>query len=392
MSEWKEYVLETVIDKFVDYRGKTPKKTLSGIPLITAKIVKEGRLLEPFEFIAEEDYEGWMTRGFPKVNDIVLTTEAPLGEVALIKDSGVALAQRIITLQTKKDICDSIFLKYYLQSAEGQSILQSRASGSTVEGIKASELKKIEVLLPSLPEQTAIASILSSLDDKIDLLHRQNQTLEKMAETLFRQWFVEEAREDWEEQLALDELIESVSITHKFPDKEVVFLNTSDIYMGIVTEHNSTSVRELPGQAKKSIQRDDILLSEIRPANGRWAYIDFNAENYVVSTKLMVLRSKGKISQAFIYFYLTNPLTVEWLQMIAESRSGTFPQITFEQVRTLKVSFPSEKILVDAISWCEITLQKIMSNQSQIRTLRKLRDNLLPKLMSGEVRVTFQEV
>jgi type I restriction enzyme, S subunit len=207
MSDWKDYVLEDVIDKFIDYRGKTPKKTTSGIPLVTAKIVKNGRLLEPNEYIAEEDYESWMTRGYPEINDVILTSEAPLGEVALIKNKRIALAQRIITLQTKKNICDSVFLKYYFQSNEGQASLQSRASGSTVEGIKAAELKKLEISLPPLHEQTAIASILSSLDDKLDLLHRQNTILEKMAETLFRQWFVEEAKEEWEE-VELGQLIE----------------------------------------------------------------------------------------------------------------------------------------------------------------------------------------
>ena len=100
MSKWKKYKLRDVIDTFIDYRGKTPVKTLSGVPLITAKVVKDGRLIECNEFIAESDYKKWMTRGFPQKNDIVLTTEAPLGQVALIKETKVALAQRIITLQT----------------------------------------------------------------------------------------------------------------------------------------------------------------------------------------------------------------------------------------------------------------------------------------------------
>src|SRR5438067_1337144 len=98
MGEWKEYKLSQVIDKFIDYRGKTPTKTISGIPLITAKIVKNGKILEPNEFIAPRDYDLWMTRGLPEIDDVVLTTEAPLGEVALLKDKNVALAQRIITL------------------------------------------------------------------------------------------------------------------------------------------------------------------------------------------------------------------------------------------------------------------------------------------------------
>lgn len=99
MSEWREYLLEDVIEKFIDYRGKTPKKTVAGIPLVTAKVVKAGKILPPNEFIAPEDYDSWMTRGLPEIDDVVLTTEAPLGEVALIKDKNVALAQRIITLR-----------------------------------------------------------------------------------------------------------------------------------------------------------------------------------------------------------------------------------------------------------------------------------------------------
>ena len=120
MSEWKEHVLEDVIDRFIDYRGKTPKKTDVGIPMVTAKIVKAGRILEPNEFIAEEDYDAWMTRGLPEIDDVVLTTEAPLGEVALIKDKKIALAQRIITLRGNKSYLHNPFLKYYLQSATGQ--------------------------------------------------------------------------------------------------------------------------------------------------------------------------------------------------------------------------------------------------------------------------------
>ena len=210
MSEWKEYLLENIIDKFIDYRGKTPTKTESGIPLITAKIVKNGKILEPNEFIAPEDYNSWMTRGLPEIDDIVLTTEAPLGEIALLKNKNVALAQRIIILRGKKDFVYNPFLKYYFQCAVGQFELHSRASGTTVFGIKAEVLRQVPVFLPPLPEQRAIASVLSSLDDKIDLLHRQNKTLEAMAETLFRKWFVEEAKEDWVE-VELGKVVETTS-------------------------------------------------------------------------------------------------------------------------------------------------------------------------------------
>jgi type I restriction enzyme S subunit len=115
--------------------------------------------------------------------------------------------------------------------------------------------------------------------------------------------------------------------------------------------------------------------------------VDFDAKNYVVSTKLMVLRSKGKLKQSFIYFYLINSKTIEWLQTLAEARSGTFPQITFDQLKFLKVNVPSKEILESVSELSEVWLHKIQFNQNQIRTLEKLRDNLLPKLMSGEIRM-----
>src|SRR5690554_5196953 len=145
MEGWKEYLLSDVIEKFIDYRGKTPTKIDSGIPLITAKIVKNGRINEPNEFISFEDYKNWMTRGFPKKNDILLTTEAPLGELAIISDVNIALAQRIITLRCDKQLSHYRFIKYLFESDYGQHLLYSRATGTTVLGIKAAELKKIKL-------------------------------------------------------------------------------------------------------------------------------------------------------------------------------------------------------------------------------------------------------
>jgi type I restriction enzyme, S subunit len=192
MTPWKKYKLKDVIEQFIDYRGKTPKKVSSGVPLITAKIIKNGRINEPNEFIANESYHEWMRRGFPEVGDIILTTEAPLGEVAQLNTKQkVALAQRIITLRGKKNLLDNTYLKYSLLDKKMQSRLHARASGSTVSGIKSSELRIVEIDLPPLPEQRRIAEILSSLDDKIELNLEMNKTLEQMAMLLYKRWFVD---------------------------------------------------------------------------------------------------------------------------------------------------------------------------------------------------------
>ena len=146
MSKWEEYQLDEVIEKFIDYRGKTPNKVTSGIPLITAKVIKDGTILPPDEFIEPDEYLSWMTRGLPKINDVLLTTEAPLVEVALVQNENIALAQRIILLRGKSNFVDNRFLFYSLQTGLMQHRLSACASGSTVQGIKSAELKK--VLIP----------------------------------------------------------------------------------------------------------------------------------------------------------------------------------------------------------------------------------------------------
>ena len=153
-THWQLLPLAEALDALIDYRGKTPKKTDTGIPLITAKIVKNGKILPVSEFIAEEDYDEWMVRGLPQVGDVVVTTEAPLGEVAQLEDCNVALAQRIVTLRGAKEILESDYLRYVMQGPYVQGQLEARASGSTVKGIKQSELRKILLPIPPKQEQT----------------------------------------------------------------------------------------------------------------------------------------------------------------------------------------------------------------------------------------------
>ena len=190
-SEWQELTLEQSMAALIDYRGKTPRKVPRGVPLITAKVVKTGRIETPNEFIAEEDYDEWMRRGLPQRGDVVLTTEAPLGEVAQLEDARVALAQRLVCLRGRPGLLDNDFLKFLMQSTSVQEQLHARASGTTVLGIKQSELRKIVLSLPPLQEQRAIAHILGTLDDKIELNRRISETLETIARALFHSWFVD---------------------------------------------------------------------------------------------------------------------------------------------------------------------------------------------------------
>ncbi len=168
--EWDVGPLESSLERIIDYRGKTPEKTEIGVTLITARNVRLGFLdPEPREFIHETAFDSWMTRGIPKRGDILFTMEAPLGNVAQIEtDERLAFAQRLVIMQTAQGV-SSAFLKCLLLSEGFRKKLFALGSGSTVEGIQQSTLRRIPIALPtSLNEQDLIARRLSEVERRID--------------------------------------------------------------------------------------------------------------------------------------------------------------------------------------------------------------------------------
>jgi type I restriction enzyme S subunit len=164
--------------KFIDYRGRTPNKTEEGIPLITAKNIRNGFIdRNPREFIAVDAYDDWMTRGFPKVGDVLFTTEAPLGNVAVINiEEKFALAQRAICFQFYETFV-GMYVSYFLRSPQFQQILNGSSTGTTVKGIKAAILKKLDINIPPLPEQKRIVEKLDSLLVQVDTIQQRLNNL-----------------------------------------------------------------------------------------------------------------------------------------------------------------------------------------------------------------------
>ncbi|OQK32285.1 restriction endonuclease subunit S [Vibrio parahaemolyticus] len=174
-EHWVVAGFKKYLASIVDYRGKTPNKVESGRFLVTARNIKKGRInyLSSAEYVSEADYAQVMSRGVPNIGDVLFTTEAPLGEVAQVDNSDIALAQRVIKFCGQSGVLDNTYLKYFIMSDSFQDSLMTYASGSTALGIKAERLVYLRQLLPPLSEQTQIVTHIEAVTTKIDLLEQK---------------------------------------------------------------------------------------------------------------------------------------------------------------------------------------------------------------------------
>jgi type I restriction enzyme S subunit len=162
--------------------------------------------------------------------------------------------------------------------------------------------------------------------------------------------------------MRLGDVCESVSQTFRKQQDKVILINTSDVLDGKVTNHEYVLNENLRGQFKKSFRRNDILYSEIRPKNRRFAYVDFDASDYIASTKLMVIRANDKVLPQFLFQVLKSDEIIEQLQLLAETRSGTFPQITFSELAALDVCIPSITEQQEIATTLTVMDDKIVNN------------------------------
>ena len=280
------------------------------------------------------------------------------------------------------------YLYYLLKNLD----LNQFAEGSSHPLLTQKLLNSIETKTALNPnEQKSIASVLSSLDDKIDLLHRQNKTLESMAETLFRQWFIEEAQDEWPEK-SLNQYVElnKSSISKKYDFKEIQYLDTGSLTKGKISELQTMLLSEAPSRAKRLVNEFDIIISTVRPDQCHYGICIDPPSNLVVSTGFCVISGKS-ISPFFIYYLLTSEDMTEYLHSIAEGSTSTYPSLKPEDIGNVLFLYPGEEKLKNFHKLVGSYWNKIHNNYKKIQTLETLRDTLLPKLMSGEVRVQYAE-
>ena len=336
-----------------------------------------------------------------KHNSIIISTVRPNQlHYGIIKSQpeNFLVSTGFAVIDVMDDTLDADYLYYVLTQKEIVAHLHAIAEQSTsaYPAIKPSDIQDLEILIPDLKTQKKIASLLISIDSRISINTKINENLEQQAQAIFKSWFVDfepfggAMPDDWK-ILSLGELCDSISKKHTFNKDELIFLNTGDVENGMILHNNYSEVSQMPGQAKKSIAINDILYSEIRPINKHFAYVNFVADDYVVSTKLMVLRAK-RINPRRLYQFLTMPDTLIELQIEAESRSGTFPQIRFDNIQQLEMIVASEQVEKEYSERLNAIYSMIDSNNEENNRLSALRDTLLPKLMNGEIDVSAVKI
>ena len=383
VMKYNKILMEEALEVIIDYRGKTPKKSESGVQTLSAKSVKNNYIdYSKCYFISKEEYNKFMVRGLPQKGDILLTTEAPLGLVAKLDRDNVAIAQRLLTLRGKKGVLDNDYLLYNLQSPKGQYSLKARESGTTVTGIKQAEFRKIELYLPDYEIQLKIGRILNSLNDKIELNNKINKNLEQQAQAVFKSWFVD--FEPFGGIMPSDWRIGSI-------EEIVEFHNSKRIPLSSAERNKRKKIYPYYGATSLMDYVDSYLFEGIYLLLGEdgtvidkkgYPILQYIYGKFWVNNHAHIITGKLGFSVEMLYllFSLTNVKSIV---------TGAVQQkISQQNLKKISVIIPTINILKLFDNIIQPIFAQIRNIQNENILLKQIKDTLLPKLMSGEIDIS----
>ena len=388
MSEWEIQELGFLLKDKGYIRGpfgsslKRGEMVEQGIPVYEQKnAIYDAR---EFRFFVTAEKFKELKRFQVQTNDLIISCSGTVGKISIIQkeDPKGIISQALLILRPDIEKITLRFLYYFLTSKHGFNLITQVSHGSVQINIAARKIvETIPVPTPPLPEQKAIAEVLSSLDDKIDLLHRQNKTLEQMAETLFRQWFVEEAGEDWREGVLPDEFDFLMGQSPKgstFNEDKIgmpMFQGNADFGFRFPSERVYTT------EPKRLAQPLDTLISVRAPVGAQ----NMAEKECCIGRGVAAFRYKNN-HDYYTYTYFKLESLMEEIKKFNDE--GTvFGSISKGDFQQMEIVIPPEDLVSEFESEVKPINDKVIKNCGQIRTLESLRDTLLPKLMSGEVRI-----
>lgn len=402
MSEWKEtdigilpsnwdveLIGNLIKDKGIAVGVMYPGNyTFEGVPLIRAGDVRNNKIDDNINYRISNDVNLTYKRTILEGGELLVVLVGSPGISAVVpknkKGWNVARAIGVLKL---KDESDGQYLSYALRHPNVQHNLLASCNTSVQPTLNLKELKEIAIPWPTQSTRNFIAEVLSSLDDKIDLLHRQNKTLEGLAEVVFREWFVVRADDGWETVKIGDVAkINLKTVSKNYPFDEIEYLDTGSITEGKISGFQTFKLADAPSRAQRIVEDDDIVYSLVRPIHRHYGIIHDAKSNTVASTGFCVITC-DKVSPYFVYVLLTLKETVEFFDMIAEGSTSAYPSLKPSDIGDFEFQIPPNDKLSEFANIANDAWNKINTNTQQIRTLTQTRDGLLPRLMSGEVRV-----
>lgn len=360
-----------------------------GIPIIRAQNISGGKVLLNGIKKIDAKIESQYARTRLKGDELLITVVGSLGDCVITDKSlkGFNVA-RAVAVARFKDVEDRAWLKYCFQYGPIKAEIGNVANTTVQPTLNLKELRQIPFPVPSPLEKNAIVAVLSSLDDKIDLLHRQNATLEALAETLFRQWFVEEAKEEWEDG-AISDIID-FNPTYRLRKGELAtYLEMSNVSS---STFNPSGWYKREFNSGTKFKNGDTLLARITPCleNGKTAYVSFLEEDEIGwgSTEYIIMRMKPQFHPFLSYVIARNS---DFRDFAISSMSGSSgrQRVQTDMLAGYDIKIPDKVTIQKMNEQLESISSKLIANAPQIETLSALRDTLLPKLMSGEVRVAY---
>ena len=438
--------IEEITSEIIDKRGVTVKKlggdfVENGHRVISAKLIKNSKIdLNAGEerFVNKEIYKKWMSSKLMQ-GDVILTSEAPLGKVAYVQeDLDWCLGQRLFCLRPNTEILDGRYLFYSLKTRKVQADLESRGTGTTVLGIKQSELLKVQIPVQDIEVQKRISALLGRLDNKIELNQKMNETLEEIAKTLFKSWFIDfdpvrakaEGRPtglskeisdlfpDSFEDSELSEIPKGWTVTqldnvadfqngYTFSSKEYE-LPTQDskevFRMGYIKRGGGFKEDNTPvfvpisskgNQQRYMLCKDDLTISMTDMKNnmqilGCCALVEED-ERFLLNQRVGRIRVKEcfHIGPHYLYIYMNYPKNIDLLR--SRSNSGVQVNLSTSTIKETKIVLPTKKLSQYFSDITKPIYSKISLNNIESKNLKKIIDILLPKLISGELQIPEAE-
>ncbi|MEI6445898.1 MAG: restriction endonuclease subunit S [Nostocales cyanobacterium ELA583] len=420
--------LSTLCEAIVDCEHKTAPIQPWGIPSIRTTNIKNGRIdFKNANRVSEEVYKQWTARLEPKPGDLILAREAPVGDVGIIPPNQKAcLGQRTVLIRTNQEKLDSRYLLYLLLTPQMRYKMMSKSEGSTVSHLNMSDIRNLEIpKLPPLSEQKAIAHILSSLDDKIELNQQINETLEAMARAIFKSWFVDfdpvRAKMEGRQPAGIDTATADL-FPDEFEESSLGLIpkgwrigNLKDCCQKI--ENGGTPKRNIPtywtpkevpwltsGEVRQKIVIfTESFISKLGLTNSSaklWSsgttvvalygatagQVCFLAEEMCTNQACCGLTPLANMKY-FIYLKLSS--SIELLE--SQARGSAQQNLSQEIVAKFPTVIPNDPILMSFERIAHPLFYQWIANLNQCQNLATIRNTLLPKLMSGEIRVKEAE-